>query len=89
MLKRLLIAVFVLSLILALNGTAFSDVYPRSQEDLNPVVKVNPNHARINDLVDGRPVQPTFKKSPADMQKLPTGLSVPAPPLEYFCEDID
>ena len=93
MLKRLLIAVFVLGLILALNGTAFSDVAPKSQYPLNPVVKINPTHARVNQVADARPVQPTFKKDAAALaaNKLPAWESgaVTAPPLDYFCDDID
>jgi hypothetical protein len=83
MLKRLLIAVFVLGLVLALNGTAISDV---SRGELNPVIKINPANQRYTDLTDARPNQPTFKKPESALQSVPPGQTLPSPPQSYFCD---
>ena len=88
MLKRLLIAVFVLGLILSLNGTAFSDVYPDIDAQRR-ITETNTNAPLYGTQLDCRPIQPTFKKSPADFRSVPAGMTVPAPPLDYFCEDVD
>lgn len=49
MLKRLLTAVFVLGIFLALNGTAFSDIGPvnPTKDRLHPQVTVNPSKAKV------------------------------------------
>jgi len=83
MLKRLISAVFVLGLVLALNGTAISDV---TKGELNPVIKVNPNHERFLEAIDVRPDQPTFKKPESALKELPGGMSAPTPPQTYFCD---
>ncbi len=83
MLKRLLIAVFVLGLILTLNGTAISDV---QKGELNPVIKINPNAPMYNERLDGRPEQPAFKKPESALQEIPPGQTIPSPPQTYFYE---
>jgi len=82
MLRRLIIAVFVLGLVLALNGTAISDVF---KEGMVPIEKINPSHERFESIVRGGPTQPSFKKPASALQILPSELQVPAPPLDYFC----
>jgi hypothetical protein len=83
MLKRLISAVFVLGLVLALNGTAFSDV---GKGPLNPVEKVNPNVDRFVDLIDARPAQPTFKIPESGRTEVTAGFDLPSPPQTYFCD---
>ncbi|MBD3332525.1 PQQ-binding-like beta-propeller repeat protein [candidate division GN15 bacterium] len=84
MLKRLIIAVFVLSLVMALSGTAISDT---GKGPLNEVIKVNPLHQRFDAVSDARPVQPSFKKPASAIQELPSEHQVtPAPPAPSFCE---
>jgi hypothetical protein len=88
MLKRLLIAVFVLGLILALNGTAISDV---QKGELTPLIKTNPNAPMFNVKLDARPNQPTFKKPESALRNIPPGQPLPSPPQKqsYFCADQD
>ena len=52
MLRRLLTAVFVLSLFLAFSGTAFADL---GKGELNPVVKIKPDAPRFNDIQQAGP----------------------------------
>ena len=52
MLRRLLTAVFVLSLFLAFSGTAFADI---GKGDLKTIVKINPDNPRFNDLKKAGP----------------------------------
>ncbi len=90
MLKRLFIAVFVLSLVVGLNGTAFSDVV-KGQAALDElrVQKVNPNHPRFAETEKAGPDQPAFKKpaSALEARILPPGdRQVPATKLDYFCD---
>ena len=84
MLRRLISAVFVLSLVLALNGTAISDV---GKGELNPVIKVDPSNERYITISDARPEQPTFKKPEDALKVLPPGLSAPTPPYFYDVQD--
>ncbi|TET95237.1 MAG: hypothetical protein E3J26_03125, partial [Candidatus Zixiibacteriota bacterium] len=81
MLRRLISAVFVLSLVLALNGTAISDV---GKGELNPVIKVDPTNERYYTVSDARPEQPTFKKPESALKVLPPGTTAPTPP--YFLD---
>ncbi|RKX20533.1 MAG: hypothetical protein DRP35_05875 [Candidatus Zixiibacteriota bacterium] len=84
MLKRLLIAVFVLSLILAFSGTAFADT---GKGPLEAVKKIDTNNPRLNDLAKAGPEQPATKKPASAIKHLPTqDLSAPIPPLDYFCD---
>ncbi len=83
MLRRLISAVFVLGLVLALNGTAVSDVV---KGELNPVIKVKPTAQLYNDITDARPIQPTFKKPEDALKELPPGTVAPTPPQAYFCD---
>ncbi len=84
MLKRLIIAVFVLSLVMALSGTAISDT---GKGPLNEVIKVNPLHERFDAVSDARPVQPSFKKPASAILELPVEhQGTPAPPQSSFCE---
>ncbi|MEW5993961.1 MAG: PQQ-binding-like beta-propeller repeat protein, partial [Candidatus Zixiibacteriota bacterium] len=83
MLKRLISAVFVLGLVLALNGTAVSDV---SKGPLNPVEKINPNVERFAYIDDARPEQPAFKKPETALREVSPGLTMPSPPQAYFCD---
>ncbi len=85
MLKRLIIAVFVLGLVVGLSNTAISDV-DKGTSALNPVVKVNPNNPRFANISDARPEQPDFKKPEIALRKLPSGLTLPATPATYFCD---
>jgi len=84
MLRRLISAVFVLSLVLALSGTAISDVV---RGELNPVIKVNPSNERYITISDARPEQPTFKKPEDALKVLPPGSSAPTPPGFYDVQD--
>jgi hypothetical protein len=89
MLKRLLIAVLVLSLVTAFTGTAFSDVKPNyAESDARP----------INSHVDNAPydvashsIHPVQVASRATSNefKLPAGAFIPAPPLDNYCEDLE
>ncbi len=83
MLKRLISAVFVLSLILALSGTATSDVI---RGKLNPVIKIDENAQFYTHIADARPDQPTFKKPEDALMQLPGNPSAPTPPQTYFCD---
>ncbi len=84
MLKRLLIAVFVLGLVLALSGTAFSDSVLKNYTDgFEKNLKAPLASAEKPSAL---PAQPAFKKPASAIQKLPAGLSVPTPPLQYFCD---
>ena len=90
MLKRVLIAVFVLGLVIGLNGTALSDVVKGSSA-FSPVEKVNPNHPRVAEVSKAGPQQPTFKK-PAEAleaKRLPAGIQVPYNKLNTFCDEQD
>jgi len=83
MLRRLISAVFVLSLVLALNGTAVSDVVEGElTPDINPVIKIDPTNPKYVSIRDARPQQPTFKKPEDALKVLPPGMSAPTPP--YF-----
>jgi len=84
MLRRLISAVFVLSLVLALNGTAISDV---TKGELNPVIKVDPSNERYYTISDARPQQPTFKKPEDALKVLPPGMSAPTPPYFFDVQD--
>lgn len=85
MLKRLLIAVFVLGLFLTLSGTAFSDI---GKGPLNPVIKVDQSNARFNDLSDARPQNelPMQSKIPGSALQAITPQAVPPTPASgSFC----
>jgi WD40 repeat protein len=84
MLRRLISAVFVLSLVLALCGTAISDVV---RGELNPVIKVDPTNPKFASILDARPEQPTFKKPEDALKALPPGMSAPTPPYFYDVQD--
>ena len=84
MLRRLISAVFVLSLVLALSGTAISDV---TKGELNPVIKVNPSHERYTAISDARPAQPAFKKPEDALKVLPPGSTAPTPPTFVDIQD--
>jgi hypothetical protein len=81
MLRRLIIAVFVLGLVLALSGTAISDVF---KEGMTPIEKINPSNPRFESVVHGGPVQPSFKKPASALNQLPPGMYPTAPPLDYY-----
>lgn len=84
MLRRLIIAVFVMGLVIGLSSTAISDV---SKGALNPIEnQPNESHPRFGDLVDARPPQPAFKKPESALRKVEPGLSMPGTPLDYFCD---
>ena len=86
MLKRLIIAVFGISLILALGSTVVADIIlPKFPEDGTGVIGRNPNHPRFTNLSQFGPSQPTFRKPESAIRALPTGTPAPAPPsLIYF-----
>jgi len=89
MLKRLFIAVFVLSLVLGLSGTAISDV-AKGHSALNPITPNVMSPERVASLTDARPAQPAFKK-PAEAleaKRLPAGTQIPQEKRNYFC-DVD
>ena len=83
MLKRLLIAVFVLGLVTAFCGTAIADI---GKGPLNPVIKIDPTNPRLDNLQKAGPTQPATKKPASALQAVPGDLTVPAPPLDYFCD---
>ncbi len=84
MLKRLLIAVFVLGLVLALSGTAFSGGILKNSSDK---LEKNPFAPLANvQKTSARPDQPAFKKPESSMHKLPVTGTAPIPPLDYFCD---
>ncbi|MBU8934050.1 MAG: PQQ-binding-like beta-propeller repeat protein [candidate division Zixibacteria bacterium] len=83
MLRRLIIAVFVLGLVIGLSSTAISDV---SKGELNPVIKIDASNPRFNAIVDGRPEQPAFKKPESALRKVEPGLSMPGTPYLSFCD---
>jgi len=83
MLKRLLIAVFVLGLVTAFCGTAIADI---GKGALNPVQKIDPTNPRLDQLQKAGPTQPATKKPASALQAVPGDLTVPAPPLDYFCD---
>jgi hypothetical protein len=83
MLKKLLIAVFVLSLVLAFSGTAMADV---AKGPLESVKKIDETHPRFNDALRAGPEQPATKKPISAVGKVPAGSTVPGPPLQYFCD---
>ena len=83
MLKKLLIAVFVLSLVLAFSGTAMADV---GKGPLQAVKKIDETNPRFNDVLKAGPEQPATKKPLSAVGKVPAGSTVPGPPLQYFCD---
>ena len=83
MLRKLIIAVFVLGLVVALNGTAISDVF---KEGMAPYESFNPDNPRFENILNAGPAQPSFKKPASALQMLPTGQFTTAPPLDYFCD---
>jgi hypothetical protein len=86
MLKRLIIAVFGISLVLAFGSVAFGD-NSKGVALENTIAQPAPPNPRANDFVDARPEQPTFKKPASALRKLPSGVQNPAPPsLIYFCD---
>jgi hypothetical protein len=87
MLKRLFIAVFVLGLVVGLNGTANCDV-AKGTTALSPVTPNVMSAERSNALRDAGPAQPAFKKPEAALaaRRLPPGLQVPYPKANYFCD---
>ena len=88
MLKRLFIAVFVLGLVIGLNGTAYSDI-AKGSADLVPIEKINPDNPRHAYVEKAGPDQPAFRK-PAEAleaKAVPAGLQIPAmKALDYFCD---
>jgi len=90
MLKRLIIAAFAVSLVLAFGSIALADQFPGDPGQNEAPDHFIQNHPKLNDLVDARPEQPTFKKPASALQKLPIGTANPAPPsLIYFCDAQD
>jgi hypothetical protein len=86
MLKRLLIAVLALSFIMAFTGTAFSEIYP--QDDARtPASSFDPSNPKFGSIESGNPV-PASRPVGNSITPLPAGVSLPAPPLEYFCLDL-
>ncbi len=86
MLKRLLIAVLALSFVLAFTGTAFSEIYPEADAvKLNSFDSSNPKAGLLKSVL---PIQPASRALGTNVQKLPAGVSIPAPPLATFCQDL-
>jgi len=83
MLRRLISAVFVLGLVLALNGTAVSDV---TRGELNPIDKAYPHLQVPDDFQDARPAQPTTKKPLTDVRELTAGWQMQPVPSVYYCD---
>lgn len=83
MLKKLLIAVFVLSLVLAFSGTAMADI---AKGPLEAVQKVDNTNPRMSDLTVAGHEQPATKKPLSAVGKVSPGSTVPGPPLQYFCD---
>jgi len=89
MLKRLIIALFGISLVLAFGSTVLAGQdNPPLYELEDPSPSLNPNHPKLVDGVeDIRPVQPLFKKPSSALRALPSGTNIPAPPSSiYFCD---
>ncbi len=86
MLKKLLIAVLVLSFVMAFTGTAFSDVYPqfdgqRAGQRFNSAIVPNGYESAT-------PNQPASRPLGSNVVKLPDNVTHPAPPLASFCNDL-
>ncbi len=88
MLKRLIIAVFGISLMLAFGSIALAGPGGIiSPDDQLAGDRFIPNHPKLNQVQDARPVQPTFKKPASALRLLPSGSQAPAPPSSiYFCD---
>lgn len=86
MLKRLLIAVLVLSLVTAFTGTAFSDTNP--QLNIGTPINTHVDNPILTDkgAINIVPNQPASRAT--NLHKLPDGVTVPAPPLATYCEDL-
>lgn len=87
MFKRLFIAVFVLGLVVGLNGTANCDVN-KGSEALTPITPNVMSAERSAALQYGGPAQPAFKKPAEALEahRVPAGLTVPYPKQNYFCD---
>jgi hypothetical protein len=92
MLKRLFIAVFVLGLIVGLNGTANCDVN-KGPAALKPIGQSFPSPEKAATLqqLDIRPQQPTFKKPAAALEanRVLPGVTIANPRTGYFCDEQD
>ncbi len=87
MLKRLLIAVLVLSLVTAFAGTAFSEIYPQIDgTKLNTHVD---NPLITSDAINIVPAQTASRSFLDNAHKLPDGATIPSPPLDYACTDLE
>ena len=91
MLKRLIIAVFALSLVLSLSGTAFSDVSkPHQLERYEPSNPSNPNFK--DGVTDPRPAKPSQRidlSNPAEGFNLTSHTKPVSLPSGYFCDALD
>ena len=83
MIKRLLITALALTIIAILCGTAVADI---GKGPLNAVRKIDPTNPRLGELQQAGPIQPATRKPVSDFKLAPEGLSVPASPIDYFCE---
>jgi hypothetical protein len=96
MLKRLIIAVFVMGLILSFSGTAFSDVDGKAKPaDMDKWTGTNTSAPRYNNMAshDSRPAISLVRAIPGDPTEF-TVLSSPVgkpitPPSGYFCDVLD
>ena len=85
MLNRLIIAVFGLSLVFALGSNAQAGPGDLTSFENEPA-RFIPNHPKLNEGIDIRPVQPSFKKPASARIVVPdvTGASLPS--QLYFCD---
>ncbi len=88
MLKRLLIAVLVLSVVMAFTGTAFSDVRPANDVVGQAVNLFNPNSNKIGTEESVFSIQPASRPFNLNEHKVQEGFSLSAPPLATYCEDL-
>jgi PQQ-like domain len=91
MLKRLIIAVFVMGLVMCLSGTAFSDVDNDRYKGLEKYVPSNPSNPNYKDgVTDPRPAPSPLRAIPGDPTEftvLSSTISKPiTPPSGYFCD---
>jgi len=79
-------AIIIALICLSLAASVFADVV---KNDLDPIIKINPNHERFESLTDPSPQQPSFKKPASALNRLPEDLYPTSPPLDYFCDILD